>query len=136
MEEAGDPETLFDNSSATFVEIGTLASNITYYHNQHYAGGGANGNSSRHRFPADRKRSDRYLCCKRGCHLVVIRGARGTLESVHLAGTPVYLLTTTNGGLGRTLTTRTWAYGSSHQNALLILGKALRPQQMTTGKNA
>ena len=48
----------------------------------------------------------------------------GRLNSVHLAGTPVYLLTTTNGGLGRTLTTRTWAYGSSHQNAF-DLGKAL-----------
>ena len=52
------------------------------------------------------------------------RGQRGTLGAVHLAGTPVYLLTTTNGGLGRTITTRSWLYGSANQNAV-DLGKVL-----------
>ena len=52
------------------------------------------------------------------------RGQRGTDGVAHLAGTPVYLLTTTNGGLGRTLTTRSWVYGNSNQNAF-DLGKAL-----------
>ena len=117
-----DPETLFDNHP-TFVEIGTLASNIT----------STITSITLAAVPTETVAVTDFLLIENevidisvvnGAVISGSRGARGTLESVHLAGTPVYLLTTTNGGLGRTLTTRTWAYGSSHQNAF-DLGKAL-----------
>ena len=113
---------MFDNHP-TFVEIGTLASNIT----------STITSLTLAALPTETVAITDYLLIEsevidisvvNGAIISGSRGQRGTLEFAHLAGTPVYLLTTTNGGLGRTLTTRTWAYGSSHQNAF-DLGKAL-----------
>ena len=117
-----DPETLFDNHP-TFVEIGTLASNIT----------STITSLTLAAIPTETVAITDFLLVHNevidisvvnGAVISGSRGARGTLEAVHLAGTPVYLLTTSNGGLGRTLTTRTWAYGTSHDNAF-DLGKVL-----------
>ena len=116
------PETLFDNHP-TFVQIGILASNVT----------STITSLTLAALPTETVVVTDFLLIENevidisvvnGAVISGSRGQRGTLEFVHLAGTPVYLLTTTNGGLGRTLTTRTWAYGSSHQNAF-DLGKVL-----------
>ena len=113
---------MFDNHP-TFVQIGTLASNVT----------STITSITLAALPTETVAITDFLLIENevidisvvnGAVISGSRGARGTLEFVHLAGTPVYLLTTANGGLGRTLTTRTWAYGGSHQNAF-DLGKVL-----------
>ena len=117
-----DPETLFDNHP-TLVQIGTLASNITT----------TVTSLTLAALPTETvNTADFLLIDSEVIDLSVVnalilsgtRGQRGTDAAAHLAGTPIYLLTTTNGGLGRTLTTRSWVYGNSNQN-VFDLGKAL-----------
>ena len=117
-----DPETLFDNHP-TLVEIGTLASNLT----------STVTSLTLAALPTETPTTADFLLIDgevidlsvvNGAVLSGTRGQRGTDGAVHLAGTPVYLLTVANGGLGSTLTTRSWVYGGSNQNAF-DLGKVL-----------
>ena len=117
-----DPEVLFDNHP-TLVEIGTLNANVT----------SLTTGITLAAAPTETVAVDDFLLIDsevmditfvNGASITVARGVRGTLAAVHLGGTPVYLLTAANGGLGRLLTTRSWVYGSSNQNAF-DLGKAL-----------
>ena len=117
-----DPETLFDNHP-TLVQIGTLSANLT----------STPTSLTLAALPTETVNTTDFLLINsevidlsvvNGLTLSGTRGQRGTDAAVHLAGTPVYLLTTANGGLGRTLTTRSWVYGGSNQNAF-DLGKAL-----------
>ena len=117
-----DPETLFDNHP-TLVQIGTLSANLT----------STPTSLTLAALPTETVNTTDFLLIDsevidlsivNGLTLSGIRGQRGTDAAVHLGGAPVYLLTTANGGLGRTLTTRSWVYGGSNQNAF-DLGKAL-----------
>ena len=118
-----DPEVLFDNHP-TLVEIGTLNANLTSLNT------GVNLAAA----PTETVSVDDFLLIDsevfditfvNGAAITAARGVRGTLAAVqYLEGTPVYLLTATNGGLGRLLTSRSWVYGSSNQNAF-DLGKML-----------
>ena len=117
-----DPETLFDNHP-TLVQIGTLSANLA----------STPTSLTLAALPTETVNTADFLLINsevidlsivNGLTLSGIRGQRGTDAAVHLGGTPVYLLTTANGGLGRTLTTRSWVYGGSNQNAF-DLGKAL-----------
>ena len=116
------PEVLFDNHP-TLVEIGTLNGNVT----------SLTTGITLAAAPTETVDVDDFLLVDsevmdvtfvNGAAITVARGVRGTAVAVHLGSTPVYLLTATNGGLGRLLTTRSWVYGSSNQNAF-DLGKAL-----------
>ena len=117
-----DPEVLYDNHP-TLVEIGTLNANLA----------SASTSFALTAAPTETVTADDFFLINSevldiagvsGSTISATRGQRGTAGAIHLAGTPVYLLTVANGGLGRTFTTQEWEYSSANQNAV-DLGKAL-----------
>ena len=119
----GAPETLYDNHP-TLVQVGTLNANLT----------SATTSFALAAAPSETVTAADFLLIDSevldvagdvsASTISATRGQRGTTGAVHLAGTPVYLLTAANGGLGRTITTRSWVYGNSNLN-VFDLGKAL-----------